>query len=41
MKHVKEFKSQANYETFKFGSDFVKPNVSLITDDYEVKYNRI
>ena len=39
MKHVKEFKSQSNYETFKSGSSFVKPNVSLITDDYEVKYN--
>ena len=39
MKHVKEFKTQANYEIFKSGSDFVKPNVSYITDDCEVKYN--
>lgn len=39
MKHLKLFETETQYESFKSGSDFVLPNVSLIEENERVVYN--
>ena len=40
MKHLKKFQTNADYQAFKSSSDYVTPNVSLVTGNKELFYNK-
>lgn len=40
MKYLKEFSTESDYQAFKSSSDWVTPNVSFITKDETLVYNR-
>ena len=39
MKYLKLFDTESNYLTYRNGSDYLKPNVSLSDDNGDVYYN--
>lgn len=39
MKYIKKFQTNADYQTFKNGSDYVTPNVSVIVEDDTIMFN--
>ena len=39
MKYLKLFDTESNYLTYRDGSDYLKPNVSLSDDKGDVYYN--
>lgn len=41
MKYLKKFHTNADYQTFKEGDDWVTPNVSTIEEDNGIFYNEI
>jgi hypothetical protein len=41
MKYLKKFETKDQYDSFLTGSSFVRPNVSAIKSDNDVKYNGI
>ena len=41
MKYLKKFQTNADYQTFKGGSNWVKPNLSAIEEDNGLFYNGI
>ena len=40
MKYIKKFQTNADYQTYKGSSDYVTPNVSLVTGNKELFYNK-
>lgn len=39
MKYLKKFQTNADYQAFKNGDDWVTPNVSVIEETSELAYN--
>ena len=39
MKYLKLFDTESNYLAYRDGSDYLKPNVSLLDDNGDVYYN--
>jgi hypothetical protein len=38
MKYINKFSTDADYQTFKSGDDWVLPNVSLVTENNKLVY---
>lgn len=40
MRYLKKFNTESDYQVFKESVDYIEPNVSLITDNNIIKYNK-